>query len=536
MDASEAHKHQLRREHQSAYFNQVSSNLWVVVLRFHLDDVGNITEAEREKLRAHFAKHKLQPIIRETHFYLTNDKEKDQAHVQYILRDISNYLRGTGRWTKEDACFTCGAKTTEGSGAEDGSASSSSSSSPRVCTSATCDGKTSYFDIDHLAKSEEKERSYYAGRGAPAAGVRFKELKAQSDGCAAQFVNSRFLLFLSQFKIKTNIRVQWNLFCSCHGKCDCDPEGGSVKNLADKYENKDSPIADERRTIRSPAEFVRVGRENWSKPAHDFFSKKGKGVFRRWFHLMPLSGCKSIPALRRQVEGCDSEIVLKGTTIKKQIKKYRRFIDDGYRGILLASRRPCNRKECSPCTVDGNHALCETSPLTKCESIQLSPKSTVEVSPSVGGLAEDGRAIGAAAAAGDLLVGETDSDETPWWLLKVTGVQQQVPPGYVCPNLHCDVEFDYGRTMQQKVAVLVQRFRPAVTGRGEDSSFYYDLDTTVDAFLFPSHMLRAKVEPGVTDARVRVQGQGLVTLPRAKMTAAMKKDVNGKCRVYDDSF
>ena len=90
--------------------------------------------------------------------------------------------------------------------------------------------------------------------------------------------------------------------------------------------------------------------------------------------------------------------------------------------------------------------------------------------------------------------------------------------------------------MQQKVAVLVQRFRPAATGRGEDSSFYYDLDTTVDASLFPSHMLRAKVEPDVTDARVRVQGQGLVTLPRAKMTAAMKKDVNGKCRVYDDSF
>mmetsp|Transcript_37379 Transcript_37379/g.75768 ORF Transcript_37379/g.75768 Transcript_37379/m.75768 type:complete len:91 (+) Transcript_37379:467-739(+) len=90
--------------------------------------------------------------------------------------------------------------------------------------------------------------------------------------------------------------------------------------------------------------------------------------------------------------------------------------------------------------------------------------------------------------------------------------------------------------MQQKVAVLVQRFRPSATGRGEDSSFYYDLDTTVEPFLFPSHMLRAKVQPVVGDVKVRVQGQGLVAVPRAKMTVAMKKDVNGKCRVYDDSF
>ena len=76
--------------------------------------------------------------------------------------------------------------------------------------------------------------------------------------------------------------------------------------------------------------------------------------------------------------------------------------------------------------------------------------------------------------------------------------------------------------MQQKLAVLVQRFRPSATGRGEDSSFYYDLDTTVEPFLFPSHMLRAKVQPVVGDVKVRVQGQGLVAVPRAKMAVAMK--------------
>ena len=54
LDASEAHSHQLRQEHQSAYFNQVTSNLWVVVLRFHLEDMGNISDEEKEKLRQHF--------------------------------------------------------------------------------------------------------------------------------------------------------------------------------------------------------------------------------------------------------------------------------------------------------------------------------------------------------------------------------------------------------------------------------------------------------------------------------------------------
>ena len=158
------------------------------------------------------------------------------------------------------------------------------------------------------------------------------------------------------------------------------------------------------------------------------------------------------------------------------------------------------------------------------------------MSPAVGGLAEAGRAIGSAAIVGELLVDETDSDEAPWWLLKVTCAQQQVPADYKCPNLHCDVVFEYGRTMQQNVAVLLQRFRSSATGRGEDSYFYYDLDTSVEPFLFPSHLLRAKVQPVVGDVKVRVQGQRLMAVPRAKMAVAMKKDVNGKCRVYDDPF
>ena len=257
---------------------------------------------------------------------------------------------------------------------------------------------------------------------------------------------------------------------------------------------------------------------------------------------MPLSGCKSVPALRRQLKGCKSKIVLKGTTITRQIKTFRRVADTGFPGLLYASARPCNRAQCSACTPAGNHAAnytaCQTSPYTTCEEVQLTPLSTVAPTPTAGGLAEAGRLLASTAAEGDFLVGETESDETPWWLLKVTSPQAAIPADYSCPDLHCDISFEnYGDTRNHRKAVKVQRFRPEVTGRGQDSSFYFNLDTTIAPFFFPSHLLRSKVEPEMSTRSVRAEsGRGFVEVERAKITAEMKKEVNGKCRIYDESY
>jgi hypothetical protein len=46
---------------------------------------------------------------------------------------------------------------------------------------------------------------------------------AQSDGCKAQFKNTTHYLWISEQYEKTGIRAGWTFFCSCHGKCDCDP-------------------------------------------------------------------------------------------------------------------------------------------------------------------------------------------------------------------------------------------------------------------------------------------------------------------------
>ena len=101
MGASEAHTYRRQRENQPAYFCQLSAKLWIVVLRFHLEDL-NLDPTERERLAELMDARKgdsgsERRILRETHVYVTADGEKDQGMVQKILIDQANYLIGKGR-------------------------------------------------------------------------------------------------------------------------------------------------------------------------------------------------------------------------------------------------------------------------------------------------------------------------------------------------------------------------------------------------------------------------------------------------------
>jgi hypothetical protein len=121
---------------------------------------------------------------------------------------------------------------------------------------------------------EKQDREYYQGNGAPAMGIVFQWLKAFSDGSSQQFMNATFLFFLSLFTTVFGICVLWNWFCSCHGKCVCDPEGGFLKAAAEAYESQDSPLGDQRRAIRDAREFVMFGREQLGKPSSKDFSQR----------------------------------------------------------------------------------------------------------------------------------------------------------------------------------------------------------------------------------------------------------------------
>lgn len=242
---------------------------------------------------------------------------KDQGGVQHVLREVINYLQSKGKWAAVGNCASCGECL--------GETVASHLGREEACPS--CGGMSNYFLQSNIDPLERTDQEYYQGRGAPAPGRKIAWLKAFSDGCSQQFMNATFLLFLSQFMIMFALNVVWNWFCSCHGKCFCDPEGGSLKSAAEAFEAKDSSLSERRSTIRNARELVMFGRAHLEKPSKDFYSKEGAGVFRRFFHFVPVQGRGSVN--RRLVQKAESAIVQKGTMERVKIRSLRRVASSG---------------------------------------------------------------------------------------------------------------------------------------------------------------------------------------------------------------
>ena len=400
----------------------------------------------------------------------------------------------------------------------------------------TCGGMANFFDQSELDKFEEQDRQYYQGNGAPALSTTIQWFKAFSDGSAQQFMNSFFLFFLSMFSTLFGICVVWNWFCSCHGKCVCDPEGGSLKAAADAFEAQDSPLGDRRMVIRNARDFVEFGRAHLSKPSsNDFYSKDGNGVFRRFFHFVPVNGRGAVN--RRLVRKVESAIHLKGTMERVKIRSIRRVAGTGFPGLLWASKRPCCDYAC-PCMgggTEGRHdfAKCQTSDYTKCIEIQLTPLSSVSPTPTTrGALALTALRLGAEAAVDEILATETESDAAPFMLVKVTRTSGQVPPNYKFPLVDIDFNFPEGST-----AIEVLRLRPATTTRGEISTNLFELDESTGPFLVPCHLLRVgKLELQIShSAPIRALRSGRGTpITRFELSRADKTKVYELCRIFDD--
>ena len=129
---------------------------------------------------------------------------------------------------------------------------------------------------------------------------------------------------------------------------------------------------------------------------------------------------------------------------------------------------------------------CQSSDYTKCTEIQLQPTSAAPPTPTRGALAQAGAHLGQGAAVGDILATETESDETPFYLVQVIRTAHPVPEGYSSPtSLGVNFEFPRGKN-----ALEVSRFRPATTARGDNSACMFELDDRVKSFLVPCHLLR----------------------------------------------
>ena len=114
------------------------------------------------------------------------------------------------------------------------------------------------------------------------------------------------------------------------------------------------------------------GREQLSKPSsRDFFAKEGNGVYRRFFHFVPVKGRGAVN--RRLVKKAESGVHMKGTMEKVKLRSIRRVAGTGFPGLLWASKRPCCNYSC-PCMgggAEGRHDFsgCATSAYTKCVEV-----------------------------------------------------------------------------------------------------------------------------------------------------------------------
>lgn len=315
-----------------------------------------------------------------------------------------------------------------------------------------------------------------------------------------------------------------------------DGEGGALKAAADDYyEHQDSSISERRMTIRNAEELVNFGRSQFGTTKRDFFSKKGHGMYRRYFHLIPTKGQGAVK--RHSVQHAESNICEAGTTTAFKIRSIRRVACQGFRGLLWASERPCCDPNC-PCMgggSEGRHSFtaCNRSPYTKCKQIQLEPLSGAAPTPTRGALASEGAALGASALVGDVLAVETESDETPFWLVEVTQVAQMPPLNYSTPDI-LGVQFEFPRLKQ---VIEVRRFRPATTGRGESSTRQFEYDASVGPFFIPCHLLRVgKIElrryemPAQRETRGSSQAPALI---RHELRAEDKAHIYERCRILD---
>ena len=135
-------------------------------------------------------------------------------------------------------------------------------------------------------------------------------------------------------KGKEKWHLEWNFFCSCHGKDISDPECGTCKICARQREMEHTELKPTRiRTALELKDFCE-GKLTW--PQKKLTQKQGKGIFKRQFFYVPASG---VGAANRRIR--------KGKTLKGSSRLHV-IADIGIAGKLKIRERGCHQPGC-PC-------------------------------------------------------------------------------------------------------------------------------------------------------------------------------------------
>ena len=115
--------------------------------------------------------------------------------------------------------------------------------------------------------------------------------------------------------------------------------------------------------------------DNAAFPKQSLFEKKGKGVFRRFFHFIPVRGPT---AINRRIQHCNT---VTGS------KPHRAFVDIGVPGKVWMARRSCH--QCDGC-LQMDHSKCENKKYQLTEKGAEDPGGYVDLVPKKAG---PGRAV-----------------------------------------------------------------------------------------------------------------------------------------------
>jgi hypothetical protein len=339
VDFAEKYSHQAKSEHQSAYFHEVRSTIYPIVVSMDVRDLkdeffdieGSGGAGHKITLLEEFEELGQRPVITISYIVISADPTQTHQVVQHI----------------DDNIFT-----------------------PWI--------KSIFIEPPH---------THYR----------------RSDGCAAQFKDKDMFYWISTHKIRTGICLSWSYFCTAHGKCWCDPEGGTVKNAARAHELKYHAGKDGHYRLPTTADLMTFCNSYLTWPVKHLFhaDKKGRGIFKRLFHQVPTHGPGAVDYKKRlQCHG------LEGTRAMHQIR------DTGVECKVMVRNRSCHG--CDSCW-NGDWDHCSAiERVGKTDHVNLNPPTQIvqRVLRSHAALKEDGRAL--CIQAGANLVGKFIAVELAW--------------------------------------------------------------------------------------------------------------------------
>jgi hypothetical protein len=135
--------------------------------------------------------------------------------------------------------------------------------------------------------------------------------------------------------------VDWSFFESCHGKCFCDPEGGTLKNAVRKHELLSRALM-----CKSSEDVYKwaVEKSGLATPSQQLEAKGGRGIFRRFFYFIPSKGVGAVDRSRLPT------FKAAGTS------RLHEFVDIGVPGTVSTRRAACHM--CEKCWA-GNRRECD---------------------------------------------------------------------------------------------------------------------------------------------------------------------------------